>query len=1154
MLLKFYFHYNTILTSFIRLPFSLKRETIIEKFGSNKFILLQKMKRQLYRLRTFLVVSFILFTTQAIHATLKVPDNLTGGTYFTDKQSSLDIVTERTPTVDGVIEFSIEVDKGLPQKSVVLSINAYDVDEERGETNKVFFNGQYIGKLSGTNNSWNTTIFEFDTSYVKTGSNKVKILITDSSPSGRIKWSSKIDWGQLLIDGGAADQGNILGQIVKYNNQDDQRFITAKEVIVTAVTDVAALASGDFRLETTMLDISGNAVVSTILNKKLTEGQTLELRPQLKYGKDLPTGTYRLTTSLFFKLRGMQVQQGVNEVFFEHFENKGKTDPDILLKHSLSAVNVKEDALPVTIDLADLFIDEDTNRFEKAGKKIGLNSAKPQFEISLAVFKNNNPHLLNATIEDQKLTLMFLPDQFGEAVVTIRGTLKSKHLDEFFAVTVDPVGDSPVIITPLSDIITGEDSTPSMIDIKELFQDVDLAGPALPDLSVKSNPQEGNPENQPAVTKYVETSVLSNTNESLVSTDIKDNTLIVTYQKDQSGSAILVIRGTSEGETVDTQFKVTVTAVDDPPRILEGISDINVVENAEPLTVDIKRIFFDIDGIPQKSKNASTETVAQKEQEHIIIKSITSNTNPELITTQLKDDRLNISFRPGQWGNAVVTLRGDSGDKSVEDSFNVIVSQVGAPLVTHPLKDIEVDEDAPDMSIDLDSVFSAPEIVMHTSNGKNRDSTINRVISTSLVSHSGPSLVSAKIEQDKLLLSFKKDQSGVAVLKIRGTSRGKHSDDIFEIRVKAVDDPPVIDNRISKIEVDEDSDEKTIDLGTVFTDVDNDDSMITHKILTDYFKDLLTVKLDGNRLLINFEENRNGALTLVLQGTSNQKTVKTNIEISIKPVDDPPIVAEAIDDIVVYADANSREYDLGPIFTDIDDSSTSIRKTVKFNSNPDLVETNISANVLTVNFKKSQTGSADIELMGETNGAEVTTDFSILVNPKPFYLYSYVMAGSRQIPGYTSTLNTTLGVGITLDRYLDQLSAEIEFSKGLDKHSSNNSISGVGYKTETEIDTVGVYLTYPVFTVNLMETQWLPFDSIILKAKAGLVNRMEHTVSKPDNDFLGIKKSDMTIESINFSPGMNITLPLVGSSGTIIDVMFIGKNIWNLNLGYRFFF
>ncbi len=1098
----------------------------------------------------FIGLVFINFAVHPIEAKQNNPVKTTGGTYFTNDGGNLDKLTERTPTVDGIIEFSIEVDKALPQQSATLSINAYDVDEERGETNKVYFNDNYIGNLSGTDNSWNTTIFKINPSWVKDGANRIKVVITDSSPKGTIKWSSKVDWGQLLADGGSADQGRIDGQFVKFDNGDNQKLITAKEVEITAVTDVYALVEGEFRLETTMLDKNGNAVVSTTLNKKMAKDQLLALHPKLKYNKSIPSGTYTLVTSLFFKLRDMQIQQSIKETSFEHIENIGKTDPDIVLKRSLSNINVDEDSLPVKIDLGDLYTDENIDRLKKTRKTINPVPGESQVKILLSVKNNNNPNLLTTKIEGNQLDLTFLPDQYGEAVITIRGVLKSKHLDESFKVFVKPVGDSPVIAHPLSDVIVDEDSLSTMIELKDVFHDVDLSGPALPistDIMSKPDIRKVNL----ASPKHVETSVFTNNNESLLTAEIKNNTLILNYQKDQSGTAELFIRGTSEGETVDSRLLVTVNAMDDPPQVINEISDINVVENAGPMTIDIKKVFFDIDGIPRKEEESSTES---KENISTIIKSILSNSDPELTRVQLKNDQITIKFQPGRWGTSVITLRGVSDDKSVEDSFNVIVSKVGAPVVANPIKDIEVKEDPPEMIIDLSSVFAAPKIELDGSNSKKAQLTKDRVFQTSLESHSNPLLVSAEIKQNKLHLSFAKDQSGVAVLKIRGTSSGKYSDDIFEIRVKPVDDPPVVSHTVPKIEVDEDSDEKVIDLGNLFTDIDNDDSLISQKIVTDNFEDLLTANLNGNSLLLNFKKDRFGDLAIILQGSSNQKTVETKIDISVNPVDDPPTAQETIEDIVVPAGTDSRELNLKSVFTDVDNADISILKTVKSNSNPDLVSTGISGDVLTIVFKKDQTGSATIELMGEVNGAEATTSFSVLVNPKPLYLYGYLMAGSRQVSGYTSALTTTLGVGITLDRYINQLSAELEYSTSLSKHTSQNTQSGVGYETELEITTFGLFLTYPVYTIDLGETQWLPFDSIEFKAKAGPTMRTEHIVSTPNNGSLGYKKPDVNTELVDISFGTNIIFPLMESSGAAIDILFISKDIWSLNLGYRYFF
>lgn len=94
------------------------------------------------------------------------------------------------------IEVRLEVPaEKLPQENAYLAIKAYDVDEEGGETDIVTWNGTPIGQLSGTNASWNTTVLEVPMDLIQSGSNYVEITVSEG-------WVVKIDWFQLLLDGG----------------------------------------------------------------------------------------------------------------------------------------------------------------------------------------------------------------------------------------------------------------------------------------------------------------------------------------------------------------------------------------------------------------------------------------------------------------------------------------------------------------------------------------------------------------------------------------------------------------------------------------------------------------------------------------------------------------------------------------------------------------------------------------------------------------------------------------------------------------------------------------------------------------------------------------------------------------------------------------
>ncbi|QYR21521.1 S-layer homology domain-containing protein [Paenibacillus sp. sptzw28] len=153
------------------------------------------------------------------------------------------------------IEFKIENVQQIPAESAYLLIRAQDVDEYdgnsgTGEWDRVYFSstptdivlgapytdwaqspnstlaGQdntykreftqstYIGALSGNNNLWNTTAIKLDSaalSRIQLGDNFVGISTHHyfEATTTFSDWVVNVDWGQLVIDGGARTTGEI---------------------------------------------------------------------------------------------------------------------------------------------------------------------------------------------------------------------------------------------------------------------------------------------------------------------------------------------------------------------------------------------------------------------------------------------------------------------------------------------------------------------------------------------------------------------------------------------------------------------------------------------------------------------------------------------------------------------------------------------------------------------------------------------------------------------------------------------------------------------------------------------------------------------------------------------------------------------------------
>jgi len=107
------------------------------------------------------------------------------------------------------------------------------------------------------------------------------------------------------------------------------------------------------------------------------------------------------------------------------------------------------------------------------------------------------------------------------------------------SVNITPVDDAPTVANPIADVSVNEDADNTIIDLTNIFSDIDNA----------------------AITKTVS----ANSNTTLVSTNLSGNTLTLDYQPNQFGNALITIQGTSNSQTVEDTFSISVASVNDAP-------------------------------------------------------------------------------------------------------------------------------------------------------------------------------------------------------------------------------------------------------------------------------------------------------------------------------------------------------------------------------------------------------------------------------------------------------------------------------------------------------------------------------------------------------------------------------------------------------------
>ena len=395
-----------------------------------------------------------------------------------------------------------------------------------------------------------------------------------------------------------------------------------------------------------------------------------------------------------------------------------------------------------------------------------------------------------------------------------------------FSVQITPVDDYPEVVNPFNNnILVNEDSADSIIDLSQIFYDIDDDNASITYSAYSSDT-------------------------SLVTTFVQGNTLTLDYQPNQSGSTGITVTGTSNGKTVSDFFTVKVNAVDDYPGVVNPLNNnISVDEDSADSIIDLSQIFYDID-----DDNASITYSAY-------------SSDPSKVTAFVQGNTLTLDYQTNQSGSTGITVIGTSNGKTVTDLFMVEVSPLDdGPVVANPLHDISVDEDSADSTIGLSHVFNDID-----------DDNVSIIFSAY---SSDPSLVTASVKGNTLILDYLTNQSGTADITVTGTSNGKTVTDLFMVELNAVDESPIVANPLQDISVNEDAFDSTIDLSHVFNDIDDDNASITYSA---YSSDpaKITTLVQGNTLTLDYHA-KSGIVNITVVGTSNGKSIFNTFSVNIR--------------------------------------------------------------------------------------------------------------------------------------------------------------------------------------------------------------------------------------------------------------------------------
>lgn len=301
------------------------------------------------------------------------PFSYAGDTYFTNSDNE-DNAGTQTPDGDlGVfitepdanhpIEFNIDVTGTLPASEAHLSINAFDIDEELFELNQVFLNGNLLDTLHGESDENTTTVFSVPTNIVQAGNNLVEILV---DPDG---WTLRVNWGQLLIDGGAETNAIIQDSEITSYSAD----ITTSTLNVNV--DLGINTNGNYRVELNLLDQNNNNIGYAFEDFSANSGDQLSRNYPLSYSTASFSGTFRVEVLLFFDNGSIDVHESLDTFEFDHLQTIGPSLPAEAQVSTIDASNfsvIADGTTPTTITVQG--IDSTLGNTQYSGQTVMLNT------------------------------------------------------------------------------------------------------------------------------------------------------------------------------------------------------------------------------------------------------------------------------------------------------------------------------------------------------------------------------------------------------------------------------------------------------------------------------------------------------------------------------------------------------------------------------------------------------------------------------------------------------------------------------------------------------------------------------------------------------------------------------------------------------------
>ena len=197
----------------------------------------------------------------------------------------------------------------------------------------------------------------------------------------------------------------------------------------------------------------------------------------------------------------------------------------------------------------------------------------------------------------------------------------------------------------------------------------------------------------------------------------------------------------------------------------------------------------------------------------------------------------------------------------------------------------------------------------------------------------------------------------------------------------APDLPPYIVNPVQDVVFNEFPQTIQVNLDGVATDPDDPDENITYTIVSNSTPAALTATMN-NKILVMTRQNADQATAdLTMRATSDGQYVDFTVHVIINViVDEPPVIANPVQDVVFDEFPQTIQVNLDGVATDPDDPDEDIGYSIVSNSNPGALNATMNGKILVMIRQNANQAIADLTMRATSDGQTVDFNVHVIIN------------------------------------------------------------------------------------------------------------------------------------------------------------------------------